>query len=103
MENWVRPAPRGTIEDDCRIFGARSITVEPLVDDEGDSFTSVGDVEEEILSITAVHPMREDAVGGLLKKAGVGWSLVRRMVEEGRLAEIEYRKNKFYVRKRPAR
>jgi len=41
--------------------------------------------------------MREDAVRTLLAKGGCDWSLVERLVKGGRLAEIEYRKQKCYL------
>lgn len=34
---------------------------EDLIGYEGNAFAFTGDVEEDLLSITAVHPMREDA------------------------------------------
>jgi len=34
---------------------------------EGNAFASTGNVEEDLLSITAVHPMREEGVKKLLK------------------------------------
>jgi wyosine [tRNA(Phe)-imidazoG37] synthetase (radical SAM superfamily) len=40
--------------------------VELLVADEGDAFASTGDARADLLAITAVHPMREDAVASLL-------------------------------------
>ena len=73
--------------------------VEYLIRYEGVDFASTGKVEEDLLSITAVHPMREEAVGGLLAKAGADWSVVRTLIDEGQLAETEYEGHTFYVRK----
>jgi hypothetical protein len=46
--------------------------------------------------------MREDAVRTLLAKSGCDWNLVERLVKGGMLAEIEYRKQKFYLRRLPS-
>ncbi len=52
-----------------------------------------------MLSITAVHHMREGAVREFLKKANAGWDVVESLVKEGRLVEIPYENKIFYVRK----
>jgi hypothetical protein len=45
--------------------------------------------------------MREEAVRTLLAKSGCDWDLVERLVKAGMLAEIEYRKQRFYLRRFP--
>ena len=52
-----------------------------------------------LLSIAAVHPLQEQAVGEFLTRAGVGWPVVRESIAEGRLVEAEYKEAKFYVRR----
>jgi hypothetical protein len=51
------------------------------------------------LSITAVHPMREDAVDAFLARAGAGWEVVRHLVSQDRLVETEYGGHRFYLRR----
>lgn len=65
---------------------------------EGNAFASTGDVIEDLLSITSVHPMREEAVRELLAKTQSEWSLVEKLIEEGRLIHTEYGGRGFYVR-----
>ncbi|ACS89754.1 MULTISPECIES: Fe-S oxidoreductase [Thermococcus] len=60
-------------------------------------------MEEDILSITAVCPMREDALKELLKKANVDWATVETLIEEGKLIELEYGEKRFYMRKLKSR
>jgi hypothetical protein len=69
------------------------------VEYEGTSFSSTGDAGEDLLAITAVHPMREDAVREFLARTKRDWRTVRELIESGRLVETEYRGNRFYVRK----
>lgn len=73
--------------------------VEYLIGYEGNAFAFSGDVEQDLLSITAVHPMREEAVHELLARAGTGWDAVHRLIGEGRLVELAYGGHKFYMRK----
>ena len=73
--------------------------VEYLTDYEGDAFAFSGDPVKDILSITAVHPLREDAVRELLKKTGGPWDIVEGIINQGKLRECVYEGRKFYVRR----
>jgi wyosine [tRNA(Phe)-imidazoG37] synthetase (radical SAM superfamily) len=73
--------------------------VEHLVGYEGDAFASTGDIEHDLLSITAVHPMREKAVEGLLKQADAPWAVVERLLSRGDLLKKEYNGHAFYLRR----
>jgi wyosine [tRNA(Phe)-imidazoG37] synthetase (radical SAM superfamily) len=73
--------------------------VEYLVGYEGNAFASTGNAEEDLLSVAAVHPMREEAVEKLLKKAGADWQGVEKLLGENKLAELEYEGNTYYLRK----
>ena len=75
--------------------------VEYLIGYEGNAFASTGNAVEDLFSITAVHPMREDAVAEFLKNAGVGWSIIQELVESGNLISLTYHGRKFYMRKLP--
>ena len=73
--------------------------VEYLIGYEGDAFAFTGNLEEDLLSITAVHPMREDAVAAFLARAGGQRETVRRMVALGQLVESNYGGHTFYLRR----
>jgi len=73
--------------------------VEYLIGYEGDAFAFTGDIEKDILSITAVHPMREEAVRMMLSKAGSSQEVVDRMLARGDLAETKYDGHVFYLRR----
>jgi len=66
---------------------------------EGNAFAYTGNIEEDILSITAVHPMRYEAVQEMLQKAGADWSLIEQMIRENKLSEVEFNNHRFYMRK----
>ncbi len=99
-ERAISPASKQTVTMAYQIFSAKLEKVECLVGYEGSAFTSTGDAEDDLLSITAVHPMRQDAVTSLLKRAGSSWGVVEKLMEEGRLVEVEYEGKKFYMRGR---
>jgi wyosine [tRNA(Phe)-imidazoG37] synthetase (radical SAM superfamily) len=98
-EEWVRPPSEEAVNRAYQIFSERLDRVEYLIGYEGDAFTFTGDVVEDLLSITAVHPMREEAVGEFLARAGADWSVVRGLIAQGQMVEMGYQGRKFYMRK----
>jgi len=97
----VEPATEQIINMAYQLFTERLRNVEYLVGYEGNAFASTGNVVEDLLSITAVHPMREDAILEILRKAKAGWDIIEKLIEDGKLAETEYQEKKFYIRKFP--
>jgi wyosine [tRNA(Phe)-imidazoG37] synthetase (radical SAM superfamily) len=81
-----------------QIVSRKVPTVECLGHYEGNAFASTGNVASDLLSITAVHPMREEAVRELLANNRADWSIVQLLLKEGKLKETVYQGNKFYVR-----
>ncbi|NJE62242.1 radical SAM protein [Thermococcus sp. 21S7] len=104
-EPWVEPAGEETIHVAYQLFSERlgEERVEYLIGYEGNAFASTGNVEEDLLSITAVHPMRDEAVRELLRKAGAGWDVVEGLIRDGKLIELEYGGRRFYMRALPSR
>ena len=66
---------------------------------EGNAFAFTGNIENDLLSITSVHPMREEAVIELLKKADTDRGVVEQLISNNSLLEVEYQNKKFYMRK----
>jgi len=98
-EEWVRPPGEEAINRAYQILSKRVDQVEYLIGYEGNAFAFTGSVEEDLLSITAVHPMREEAVSEFLALAGAEWPVVRKLIAQGQLIEMEYDGLKFYMRK----
>ena len=98
-EDWVRPPAEATLNRAYQLFSDRLKQVEYLIGYEGNAFAFSGDVEDDLLSITAVHPLRVDAVKQLLAQAKVPWSVVQRLITEGQLIETQYNQQTFYLRK----
>ena len=98
----VMPATEQTINAAYQLFTGRlGGVVEYLIGYEGNAFAYTGNVQQDLLSITAVHPMREDAVAEFLNNAGAGWGTIQELLENRNLIQLEYQGKKFYMRKLP--
>jgi wyosine [tRNA(Phe)-imidazoG37] synthetase (radical SAM superfamily) len=98
-EPWAQPPGEDVINRAYQILGERVEHVEYLIGYEGNAFAFTGNVEEDLLSITAVHPMREDAVEAFLARASADWVVVQRLIAQEQLVETEYGSHRFYLRK----
>jgi wyosine [tRNA(Phe)-imidazoG37] synthetase (radical SAM superfamily) len=96
-EKWASAPTAESINRAYQIFCARLKRVELLVGYEGDYFCFMGDVEQDLLAIASVHPMRESAVKKFLEQAEERWGVVQRLIDRGLLVETEYKGNKFYL------
>ena len=104
-EKWVRPANEGAVNATFQVFSEKlgAERVEYLMGYEGNAFAFTGNVEEDLLSITAVHPMRKDAVEEFLRKANADWHFIEEFMREDKLVELEYEGKRYYMRKLPSR
>jgi wyosine [tRNA(Phe)-imidazoG37] synthetase (radical SAM superfamily) len=98
-EDGVRAPDERRITSAWNILSGAVETVELLTGYEGDTFFSGGRVDEDLLAITSVHPMRADAVRTLLNRRGADRSVVQRLLDGGELVEVEYGGQTFLTRK----
>jgi wyosine [tRNA(Phe)-imidazoG37] synthetase (radical SAM superfamily) len=98
-EDWVEPADEEAINGAYQVFSSVLRNVEYLIGYEGNAFASTGDFEEDLVSITAVHPMREDGVKDLLRRDDSSWEEVERLILEDKVVELNYMDKKFYMRR----
>jgi wyosine [tRNA(Phe)-imidazoG37] synthetase (radical SAM superfamily) len=98
-ETWVQPPQEDRIHHAYQLFQEKLDQVELLIGYEGNAFASSGDSEQDLLSIIAVHPMREDAVKQLLKKVGAKWDLIENLRRRDKLVELNYQGKRFYLRR----
>ncbi len=97
-EKWVTPPDEDVLNEAFQIFSEKIDSVEYIIGYEGNAFSSTGDIKNDLLSITAVHPMRKDAVSEFLMRAGVDWSIVQQLIAQDKLRETEFKGRKFYIR-----
>ena len=98
-ENWVLPPTAENLNNAFQIFQGAGLNVEYLIGYEGNEFAFTGNIEQDLLSITSVHPMREDAVEEFLGRAGGKMEIIEEMLLDGRLVVSEYQNKRFYLRK----
>jgi len=105
IEQWAKPAKEEVVNAAFQVFSEKlgADRVEYLIGYEGNAFAFTGNVEEDLLSIAAVHPMRKEAVKEFLKKARANWRVIEKLLEENKLVEREYEGNRYYMRKLPSR
>lgn len=98
-EKWVQPPAESRVNSAYQILREKLACVECLIGYEGNAFAFTGDVRNDLLDITSVHPMREDTVKYFLKCADADWSVVQRLIEEQQLEESGHLGKKFYTRR----
>jgi wyosine [tRNA(Phe)-imidazoG37] synthetase (radical SAM superfamily) len=98
-EEWVGVPAEEDLNRAYQTMSQRLDNVEYLIAYEGHDFAYTGHLEEDLLSITSVHPMRRDAMKAFLSKAGADWPVVERLVRDGLLVETQYADRTFYVRR----
>lgn len=98
-ETWVRGPDEEALARAYQLLAEKVSRVEYLIGYEGDTFASTGDIERDLLGISAVHPMREEAVRALLARAGASWEIVDRLVAQGDFVETTYDDHVFYLRR----
>jgi wyosine [tRNA(Phe)-imidazoG37] synthetase (radical SAM superfamily) len=98
-EPWAQAPDEHAVNRAYQILQSEVEQVECLIGYEGNAFAFTGDVEEDLLSITAVHPMREDAVSQFLVRAGATWAVIEQLVAQDRLAQVDYDGYRYYLRR----
>ncbi|ADB57244.1 radical SAM protein [Archaeoglobus profundus] len=98
-ERWVKPANPYVVMKAYEVF-SKYVKVDLLTDYEDLNFGFSGDAKRDLLSITSVHPLREEAVLEILKKDNADFSVVEELINEGKLEVREFGGKRFYVRRR---
>jgi len=98
-ESKVHPPDEHVVNRAYQILSQKVKRVEYLTGYEGDAFASTGNIKEDLLSITAVHPMRREAVDAILEKTKEDWTSVQQLVDENQIVEAEYDGHKYYMRR----
>jgi len=81
-----------------QIFSARLPSVELLTGHEVGEFAYTGDARNDLLAVTAVHPMREADVRRLLRKDHADWALVEELLAKGILKSTTHEGEHYYLR-----
>lgn len=98
-EEWVKSPKEDVLMMAYQIFREHGLDTELLIGYEGNSFAFTQDPKSDILSITAVHPMRKEAVEAFLQKADSKWNIIDELIREGKLLELKHANHVYYARK----
>jgi wyosine [tRNA(Phe)-imidazoG37] synthetase (radical SAM superfamily) len=98
-EKNIQPPDETTLNRAYQIFSQQVRKAECLTGFSPDTFSASGDVLQNLLNITAVHPVRESEVLSLLKRGGYEAQALDFLVDEGKLARVLHQDVPFYVRK----
>ena len=102
-EKWAHRPTETAVNRFYQIVDGRVENVEYLIGYEGNAFASSGNVEGDLLSITAVHPMREQAVQKLLDRSEANWSIVEELISRQKLKVTEHEGHRYFMRTLPRR
>jgi wyosine [tRNA(Phe)-imidazoG37] synthetase (radical SAM superfamily) len=95
---YIQPPLPEKVTMSYQIFQEYDLPAECLLGFSAESFGSTGDAERDLLSITAVHPMREAEIISFLKKAGKDWAIMKRLLKENKMLLTCHNNEKFYMR-----
>ncbi len=97
---WVSaiPADEKKLNEAYHIFSKSIKNVEFLTGYEGNAFSSTGNPVKDILSITAVHPMRYEAIEQLLERNRESFSCIEELITKNLIRKVQYQGEDFYIR-----
>ncbi|SHJ94168.1 Wyosine [tRNA(Phe)-imidazoG37] synthetase, radical SAM superfamily [Malonomonas rubra DSM 5091] len=97
-EKWVKPPSHENFLSAYQTFQEKISNTECLIEYEGEDFVAAGNIRDEMLRITSVHPLREEAVAKLLSDASAGPEVIDGLMKEKKITMTEYRGKRFYLR-----
>lgn len=97
-EKWVKPPDTEKLNLAWQVFNGMNIAAELLTGFEGPETGSTGNIYEDILNITAVHPLREDTLQRLLEKDNADYRVVESLIKQKLIRSSVYKGNRFYLR-----
>lgn len=98
-EFWVEPPDAQDITRAYLLFKQYIPNVTLLIDFPIDNFPVTSHLEEEILSLTSVHPLRKQDMEHMIRKDKSEFSTIEKLIREDKLIQTEYQGDTFYIRK----
>ncbi len=94
----VKPVSEEKTTEAWQIYQEAGITTELLTGFEGTDTGFTGNAFDDILNITAVHPLREDTITNLLKQNKTSLSVINSLAAQELIKSINYKGKTYYVR-----
>lgn len=98
-EAWVKPPDAANLQRSLDLLSGKLPFLELMFTAEPADFVATGNIVEDILATTAVHPIREKALQLMLGQAGEEWSLIENLLLNKKIVRINYRNENFYLGK----
>ena len=95
----VKPASSEAINHAYQIFINKGLNAELILGFEGTNTGFTGNAADDILNISAVHPLRADTLNELLQKDNATFEVVKQLINEQKIEELTFQSKKFYLRK----
>ncbi len=94
----IKPVTEEKLTESWQIFQNAGLRTELLTGFEGTGAGFTGNAFDDILNITAVHPLREDTIAELLKQDKTDKSVVDTLVAQGLIKGVNHKGKRYYVR-----
>ncbi|MBN2350413.1 MAG: radical SAM protein [Bacteroidales bacterium] len=94
----VKPVSEEKITESWQIYQEAGLTTELLTGFEGTDTGFTGNAFEDILNITAVHPLREDTIAKLLEQNKTSLSVIQSLVAQELIKSVNYKGKTYFVR-----
>lgn len=94
----VRPPGMEVLHKAWQIFNKKNITTEFLTGFEGTDNGYTGNIYNDILNITAVHPLREDSLFNLIKNNNADIQVIKSLISQRLIKATHFEGQKYYLR-----
>jgi len=100
-QQWIEMPDEHTVNLAYQIFKDRQINAELLINKEENTYSLVDNFEKYLLSIVAVHPLREEVVEQLLQQVNANWNIINILIDQKKIKRIKYSGSNFYLKHLP--
>jgi hypothetical protein len=94
----IKPVSEKKLTEAWQIYQEAGLATELLTGFEGTDAGTTGNAIEDILNITAVHPLREDTIAKLLEQNKTSLSIIDSLVSRRLIKGTKYKGKTYYVR-----
>jgi wyosine [tRNA(Phe)-imidazoG37] synthetase (radical SAM superfamily) len=94
----VKPVSETKLTEAWHIYDRHNIKTELLTGFEGTDTGFTGNAYNDILNISAVHPLREDTISELLRKENADNRVLSSLISQGLIKSVNHKGKTYYMR-----
>jgi wyosine [tRNA(Phe)-imidazoG37] synthetase (radical SAM superfamily) len=94
----IKPIAEEKLTTAWHLFQKNGVKTELLTGFEGTNTGYTGNASDDILNITAVHPLREDSIARLIKQNKTDPSVITSLIKQGLIKGVTYEGKTYYIR-----